>query len=114
MKVLVVDDDPLVRAMAVEALADEGFCITEAGTAEEALAHCAKADFDVLFTDIMLPGRLSGWDIAERCREAAPELPVIYATGYSHSEPRPVTGSILLHKPYPIDRLVSAIRQVTR
>ena len=113
MMVLVVEDDDLVRTVAVEALAEEGFEITEAATVEEALARCADIAADVLFTDIRQPGGGTGWDIAEHCRERDPSLPVIYATGFSGDEPRPVAGSIMLQKPYRPEQVVAAIRNLT-
>lgn len=112
MKILVVEDDPLVRIVAIEALLDAGFEVVEAETGSEALEHCKNGP-DVLFTDIRLPGKITGWDIAEQCRERNPGLPVIYATGYSQIEPRPVSGSILFQKPYRPEQLVSAIRDLT-
>jgi DNA-binding NtrC family response regulator len=69
---------------------------------------------DVLVTDIKLPGEVDGWQIAERCREHNPALFVIYATGFSPVVARPVSGSLSLHKPYPPEELVQAVRQVTR
>jgi CheY-like chemotaxis protein len=81
MKVLVVEDDELVREVAVEGLTEAGFEVVEAASAEEALARCEEHVADVLFTDIRLPGSLDGWDVAEQCRETNPGLPVIYATG---------------------------------
>jgi DNA-binding response OmpR family regulator len=112
MRVLIVEDDPLVRVMAVEALLDEGFEVVEAETGEAALEACRQGRADILFTDIRLPGPISGWDIAEQCRAAKPDMPVIYATGFSHTEPRPVAGSIWFQKPYRPSQLVSAIRNL--
>ena len=100
IKVLVVEDDHLLRAMAVEALSDEGFEVLEAATAREALERCQEHAMDVLFTDIRLPGDMTGWDIAEHCRQTDPDLPVVYATGFSHVAARPVPGSLWFQKPY--------------
>jgi CheY-like chemotaxis protein len=80
VRILVVEDDPLVRELVVEALRDEGYQVIHAATGEEALAWCKRRVADVLITDIKLPGRVDEWQIAERCREHDPELPVIYAT----------------------------------
>jgi len=55
---------------------------------------------DVLFTDIRLPGDLDGWRLAATAREAKPELPVIYASGYVVEKGAAVPGSIFLKKPY--------------
>ena len=112
MRVLVVDDDDLVRTVAVDTLEDAGFEVIEAATAEEALDRCEERTADVLFTDIMLSGNLDGWDIAEQCREAHPDIPVIYTTGYSLRAHRPVPGSRLLHKPYQSAELVRVISAV--
>ena len=112
MKVLVVEDDDLVRTVTIDALEDEGFEVIEAASAEEALDRCREHIADALLTDIMLPGGLTGWDIAEQCRESDPHLPVIYVTGYSIPEPRPVPGSRLFRKPVKMETLVEAIRDM--
>src|SRR4051812_21574256 len=100
MKILVVEDDPLLRMMTVDVLTDEGFEVIQCETGEQAIAECRSGIADILFTDIRLPGKITGWDIAELCRDSHPHLPVIYATGYSHVAARPVPGSIWLQKPY--------------
>ena len=113
MRILVVEDDPLVREFVVEALREEGFQVIHASSGEEALAWCRQQVADVLVTDIRLPGPIDGWQVAERCRERDPELPVIYATGFSPSAPRPVSGSLLLQKPCLPEAIVHAVRQLT-
>jgi CheY-like chemotaxis protein len=107
-----VDDDDLVRTVAADTLEGAGFEVIEAATAEEALDRCGERTADVLFTDIMLSGGLDGWDIAEQCREADPDLPVIYTTGYSLRKHRPVPGSRLLQKPYAGSDLVRTIKDM--
>jgi CheY-like chemotaxis protein len=110
MRVLLVEDDVLVRMFAAEGLADEGFLVMEAATADEALQRFMAEQPDVLVTDIQLPGRLSGWDIAERCRATNPRIPVIYVTGFSHETARPVAGSVRFQKPYSAADLATTIR----
>ena len=112
MRVLVVEDDPHVRTFAVDVLEDEGFEVIEAASAEEGLERCCDTVVDVLFTDIRLPGALTGWDVAESCRQSHPEIPVIYATGFSDVMPRPVPGSVLFQKPYRGEQLLSTIRDL--
>ena len=85
MKVLVVEDEWLVRELIVGELLDEGFDVVEAESGEAALARYHEHNPDVLFTDIRLPGQIDGWDVAERCRASNSELPVVYATGRSSS-----------------------------
>src|SRR5215207_7759797 len=74
MRVLVVEDDDLVRTVAVDALEDAGFEVIEAATAEEAIDRCEQRRADVLLTEIMLSGTFDGWDLAEQCRSADPDL----------------------------------------
>jgi DNA-binding response OmpR family regulator len=114
VRILVVEDDPLIREIVVEALRDEGFDVIQASDGEEALAWCRQRLADVLITDIRLPGRIDGWQIAERCREHDPSLPVIYATGFSPVEAHPVPGSLTLSKPYHPERVVQAVKEMGR
>src|SRR3954469_21283234 len=83
VRILLVEDDPLIREFVVEALREEGFEVIHAANGEQALIWCGRKVADVLVTDIKLPGNVDGWQIAERCREHDPGLPVIYATGFS-------------------------------
>ena len=113
MRMLVVEDDPLIREFTVEALRDEGYDVIHTSSGEEALAWCKRQVAEVLITDVRLPGEVDGWQIAERCREHDPALPVIYATGFSPVAPRPVPGSLLLQKPFHPDEIVRAVKDVT-
>jgi CheY-like chemotaxis protein len=113
VRILLVEDDPLVREFVVEALREEGYDVIHAADGEEALAWCKRRVAEVLITDIRLPGKVDGWEIAERCREHDPELPVIYASGFSPVSPRPVSGSLLLRKPYQPEEIVQAVKDVT-
>lgn len=112
MSVLLVEDDPLIREFIVEALRDAGYHVIHASTGEEALAWCKRHAADVLVTDIRLPGEVDGWQIAELCRESNPELPVIYASGFSPATPRPVPGSRTLKKPFHPDEVVRMVREL--
>jgi CheY-like chemotaxis protein len=110
VRILVVEDDPLIREFVVEALREEGYEVIHAANGEEALAWCGKRVADVLVTDVRLPGPVDGWQIAERCREQDPELAVIYATGFSPVAPRLVSGSLFLQKPYDPPDIVKAVK----
>jgi DNA-binding response OmpR family regulator len=113
VRILVVEDDPLIREFTVEALREEGYDVIHASTGEEALAGCVRQAADVLITDITLPGKVDGWQIAERCREHGPGPPVIYATGFSPVLARPVSGSLSPQKPYHPEEILQAVRQLT-
>ena len=85
MRILVVEDDQLIRELLVEALREEGYDVVHASNGEQALEWCKRqAVADVLVTDIKLPGTVDGWQIAERCREHDPALPVIYDWFLTH------------------------------
>lgn len=66
MRVLVVEDDPLVRELVVEALREEGYEVIHAAKGEQALAWCKRRIADVLVTDIRLPGAVDGWTASSR------------------------------------------------
>lgn len=100
---LVVEDDFLVRLTLVDALADAGFAVLEAGDAQEALdLVCGRADIAAMLTDINLPGGPDGFALAKAVRALRPDLPVLYASGrYGGAEPgRSVPGSRFLQKPF--------------
>ena len=82
--VLVVDDDDVIRETLRELLEDNYQC-QEASTAEEALTRLQAQVFDVVLTDISMPG-LSGGELLARVRELYPETPVIIMSGLSDQE----------------------------
>jgi CheY-like chemotaxis protein len=101
---LVAEDDALVAITLVDMLADADFGSVLALNAQEAITALEEdgASFCALITDIRMPGRGSGWDVARRARELQPLLPVIYMTGDSAEQWRAhgVPGSVLLQKPF--------------
>jgi CheY-like chemotaxis protein len=110
--VLVVEDEELVRETISAELQDAGFVVLEAETAEQGLEMLEEKPVGVLFTDIRLPGRVDGWELAEKARSLYPNLPVIYATGFSAEQPRLVPKSIFLCKPYLPSAVVGAIEKL--
>jgi CheY-like chemotaxis protein len=81
-RILIVEDEFLIRMMLCEALGEAGFEVIEAATGDEALrALAAHPQLRLLLTDIQLPGGADGRAVARAAREAAPGLPVIYMTG---------------------------------
>jgi CheY-like chemotaxis protein len=82
--ILLVEDNDLVRAFAEGVLADIGYRVTSAASADEALARLdgAEAEFDLLLSDIVMPG-MTGIELARRVHATHPGLPVLLATGYS-------------------------------
>lgn len=106
-RVLVVEDEELVREMMVYELQIAGFEVLEAASAEDGLALLDKAgSIDLLFTDIRLPG-MNGWQLAETVRGRFPNVPVIYASGYA-DRVEPLPHSHFLQKPYRPSQVLQA------
>jgi len=113
-KVLVVEDEALVREALAAHLEDAGFAVLEADTGETAfdLLRIWQDRIDWLFTDIRLPGDVDGWRLAEEFRRSHPLRPVVYATGFREEWPQQVPGSIFLRKPYHPSQVVAAFRRL--
>ena len=109
LSVLVVEDEVLVREVLCDDLRDAGFQVDEAENGDEAIAALQRG-YDTLLTDIRLPGRLTGWDIAEAARRAMPGILVIYMTGYTPDLPRQVPGSRLVSKPCTGSQIIALMR----
>ncbi len=80
-KVLVVDDDPVVGKSFDRVLSEKGYAVSTVLNGREALNKLGREDFDVVFTDIKMPG-MDGIEVAERIRERRPWIPVVIITGY--------------------------------
>jgi CheY-like chemotaxis protein len=109
MKILVAEDDPFVRDMAVTQLEDAGFEVIEAANGGQALKLLQNRDtVDALMTDIRMP-EASGWEVAKAYREHFPDLPVIYVTGYAE-QMQPVPGGIIISKPYKLSQVIGLLK----
>jgi PAS domain S-box-containing protein len=115
LRILFVEDNPQVADVAVALLTEHGHAMTHASTADEALARLhADPAFDLVFSDMVMPGDLDGLDLARRVQAKWPALPVLLATGYSAAANRATEeGYTLLIKPYQPDVLLTAIREIT-
>ena len=111
-RVLLVDDDAMVRFTTADMLGYLGHAVTEAGDATDALRLLTEYAFDVLVTDISLPD-LSGDELAMRALSLQPGLRVIFATGYDalpeDSDHQALAGAMLLRKPYNQERIEEAM-----
>ncbi|HEY0525086.1 MAG TPA: response regulator [Stellaceae bacterium] len=82
-KILAVDDDEAVLDVAVEILRSAGYEVVGVTNACRALEVIAETpEIDLLFTDIVMPGELHGFALAEKARQLRPDLPIVYASGY--------------------------------
>jgi CheY-like chemotaxis protein len=99
--VLLVEDELLVRELASEDLAEAGFEVTCASNGDEALAYLSEGcSFELLFTDIRMPGSVDGWQLAERAKSLCPDIKVIYATGMGEAGDRLAEHERYVRKPY--------------
>ena len=116
MRILVVEDDERVGQFSTETLLDLGHETSLVTSGREALDLLEKDDlhFDVVFTDVMMPG-MSGLELAQAIRTRFPGLPVLLTSGYSEIIAKEGTfGLPLLRKPYSVEALSRALRKALR
>lgn len=88
IRVLLVEDEGIICMMSAEALRDEGFDVTEACSGDDAAMLLDGHDvFDVLFTDVRMPGQLDGIDLALHARRQHPGLPVLVCLAMQRTSP---------------------------
>jgi two-component system cell cycle sensor histidine kinase/response regulator CckA len=110
--VLVAEDDPAVRGVAVRLLRDARYRVIEAASAEEALEAIGAASVDVLVTDIVMPGQ-DGVALATRLTRSRPSLRVVYMSGYPQSHLAAAGtlpgGNAFVDKPFTANALLAAV-----
>jgi CheY-like chemotaxis protein len=111
-RILVVEDETLIRMMIVDALRIAGLEVLEAGCADEALAILGGggATVDLVFADVRMPGTMDGIGLMKVLRETRPELKLAVASGYSPDWPSPDFVDAFIGKPYDIERTVNRIK----
>lgn len=108
-RVLVVEDEFLIRMVLAEALADEGFEVLEAGdTAEAEAILLAEPAIRLLLTDVTLPGPFDGIELARRACERRPELAVITMTGRPDPAAAPGPQRLQIAKPFTPSQVCAA------
>lgn len=112
--VLVVDDEPAIRMIVAEALEALGVTVLQAGDAASALTLLeSDAHFDLLMTDVGLPGEINGARLADTAKRQRAGLPVLFITGYAQNAALDQglleTGTAVLTKPFAIDALVASL-----
>jgi len=114
LRVLLVEDDALIRMSTAEMLTDLGHDVTEAEDGPAALALLKNARFDVLLTDLSLPG-MAGDELAARAIVQQPGLGIIFASGYDRvpSRDAALKDAMLLQKPYDESALAEALQAVS-
>ncbi|KQT31439.1 two-component system sensor histidine kinase/response regulator [Sphingomonas sp. Leaf412] len=117
--ILVVDDEPTVRMLVVDALADRGYACVEAADGPSGLRLLeATAGIDLLITDVGLPGGMNGRQVADAARAMRPGLRVLFITGYAenavlnHGHISP--GMEVLTKPFAVEELAGRVARLLR
>jgi CheY-like chemotaxis protein len=103
--ILIAEDDPFVRSSLILRVEALGYKVIAAVDGNDALLKLrANPKIDILFTDIVMPGGMSGWELAEQARQIRPGLPVVFSSGYALEtlieRGRASAQSIILTKPY--------------
>ena len=118
-RVLMVEDDEFVRVHVHQQLVDLGYSVTVAANAHQALELLNKeAAYDLLFTDIVMPGGMDGQQLAQEALKMRPGLPVLFTSGYTDGalmdQGRLDPDRALLVKPYRKRDLALKLRQLLR
>jgi len=114
--ILVVEDDEAVRKASAEALREVGYDVIEAADAMEGVGLIVdRGSIDLLFTDVGLPGGVSGRTLADAARRARPGLRVLFTTGYTAERVMAEASAAGMHfiaKPFSLVELASKVREV--
>ncbi len=117
MKILVADDDRLIRAMLNDLLAELGHQVVAAADGAEAVSLCARESPDLLILDFLMP-KLSGLDALREIRGAGHEVPAVLLTAITDGTLRGVEGAeaieVLLEKPFSRRTLARALARAAR
>jgi len=115
-KVLVVDDDPVIGKSFDRVLSGKGYAVITAANGEEALIKLGAEDYDLVYTDIKMPG-MNGLEVAERVKAKKPWTPVVIITGYGTAEhearARAAGATRFLHKPLSPETIEGSAREAT-
>lgn len=107
--VLLVEDDPLVRSVVAPALTGAGYRVELVENGEQAMARLKSAGgIDLVFSDIVMPGSVSGTDLTKWLRDYYPEVGIVLASGYVEHQ-TPLRGIRILSKPYQIKDMLQAL-----
>ncbi|KRG70409.1 response regulator [Pseudoxanthomonas dokdonensis] len=110
IRLLLVEDEELLRMMIGDALADMGFQVATAEDGNQALPMLAEQTFDVIISDISMPGGVSGITLAEEAARQQPQARFILSSGYARAQLPPIPeGALFLPKPYRIPQLLALI-----
>lgn len=114
-RVLFVEDDGAIKGAMSEVLRDSGFEVIEAWDVAEALERLTGTDaIDIVFTDVRLPGKMDGIDLALHVRQHHPEMPVLIVSGYADALTKRLElvdpPKKFIRKPYSLENVADILR----
>ncbi len=112
--VLLVEDNPDVAIVSANLLEQLGYTVRRVENAEAALREIELDGIDLVFSDIVMPGKMDGLSLARHLRATRPGLPILLASGYSDAAINVRGDFPILRKPYEIHQLSQAIAKLTR
>ena len=111
--VLVVEDEPLVLEYVSGILGQSGFDVIAASSGEEALSRIAEGDVCAVVSDVAMPGRVNGFELARRVREECPRMGVVLVSGVMEPTGGDVPGGVrFVPKPVKASTLLRLVREV--
>jgi CheY-like chemotaxis protein len=113
-RILLVEDDPRVRTATLGALEDLGYEPVSCSSGEEALAMFDLQDFDLVISDVVMPG-MTGPELIRHLKARRPETAVLFVTGYvGDNEGEDMVGHEVLRKPFTVGSLANAVATALR
>ena len=112
--VLLVEDNPDVATVSTSLLEQLGYTVRRVANAEAALREIELDGIDLVFSDIVMPGKMDGLSLARHLKAVRPGLPILLATGYSDAAMNVRGDFPILRKPYEIHQLSQAIAKLPR
>jgi CheY-like chemotaxis protein len=111
--VLLVEDNPEVATASTGLLEQLGYHVRWAADASAALAELERDGIDIVFSDIVMPGKMDGLGLAKTIREKNPKIPILLVTGYSASATEIGAQFPILRKPYQLHELSRELQKLT-
>jgi PAS domain S-box-containing protein len=112
--VLLVEDNPDVATVSASLLEQLGYTVRRVADAEAALTEIERDGIDLVFSDIVMPGKMDGLALARHLKAHRPGLPILLATGYSDAAANVLGDFPILRKPYEIHQLSEAIAKLPK
>jgi DNA-binding NtrC family response regulator len=113
-KVLIVEDEYLIRMVLADTLLEKGYDVIEAGNVLEAVGILGQQKVHAVITDVDMPGGLSGFDLARMISDTCLNVPVIIASGRHRPRPDELPGeAVFVSKPYGLEVITTMVENMT-